>query len=103
MPLMRLKMVVFAPMPMASVATATAVNPGAFSRDRTAKRMSPSMRADSCQVGCRLHCFHLLFDHAAVEKMNAAVGEAGVARIVRHHHDGRAVAMQFAHQVHDGF
>ena len=48
-------------------------------------------------------CADAFFDHAAVEQRDGAVGELGVARIVRHHADGGAAAVQFAQQVHDGF
>src|ERR1700722_15343121 len=42
-------------------------------------------------------------DDAAVEKMYRAVGDAGVARIVRYHADRGALAMQLAQQVHYRF
>ena len=43
------------------------------------------------------------FHDAAVEQVNRAIGDAGVARIVRHHSDRRAFAMQLPQQVHHGF
>src|SRR5258706_9527413 len=45
----------------------------------------------------------LLLDDAAVEDMDAAVGVPGVARIVGHHADGRAGAVQFAEEIHHRF
>ena len=44
-----------------------------------------------------------LVDDAAVEQVDAAVGVARVARIVRHHADGRAALMQLAEQIHHRF
>src|SRR5258708_17085898 len=43
------------------------------------------------------------FYDAAVEEVNGALGEVGVALVVRDHADGRAVAMQVAQQFHHGF
>src|ERR1700747_1513253 len=43
------------------------------------------------------------FHDAAVEQVNRAVGNARVARIVRHHADRRAFTMQLPQQVHHGF
>src|SRR5579862_131896 len=48
-------------------------------------------------------CADRFFNDAAVEQMNCAIGNAGVARIVRHHADRRAFAMQLPQQVHHGF
>src|SRR4051794_25649383 len=42
-----------------------------------------------------------LFDNAAVEHMDRAVGEARITWIVRHHADGGAVAMQLFEQAHN--
>jgi len=42
-------------------------------------------------------------DDAAVEKMDGAVSDAGVARIVRYHADRGAFAVQLAQQVHHRF
>ena len=42
----------------------------------------------------------MLVHHATVEQVDLAVGVLRVARIVRHHADRRAVAMEFAHEVH---
>src|SRR5258705_11480696 len=46
--------------------------------------------------------FLSFFHDAAVEEMDRALGEAGVALVVRHHADGRAVAVQVAQQFHHG-
>jgi hypothetical protein len=46
---------------------------------------------------------HNLFHNAPVKQRNAALGAAGVARIVRHHADGGAFLMKFTQQCHDGF
>jgi len=43
------------------------------------------------------------FDDAAVEKVDGAVSDAGVARIVRYHADRGAFAVQLAQQVHHRF
>src|SRR5258706_11767679 len=45
----------------------------------------------------------LFLDDAAVEDMDAAVGVPRVARVVCHHADRGAGAMQLAEQVHDRF
>ena len=44
-----------------------------------------------------------LFDDAAVEEVDRAIGVRGVARIVRHHADRGAAAMQLAEQLHHRF
>ena len=44
-----------------------------------------------------------LFDDAAVEEVDRAVGVRGVARIVRDHADRRAAAVQLAKQLHHRF
>ena len=41
-------------------------------------------------------------DDLAVEQVNFALGVGGEARIVRHHADGRAFAMQLLQQLHHG-
>src|SRR5258707_4240006 len=43
------------------------------------------------------------FYDAAVEEVNGALGEVGVALVVRDHADGCAIAMQVAQQFHHGF
>src|SRR6186713_430995 len=45
----------------------------------------------------------VLFNDTAVEQVDAAIGVRRVARIVRHHADGGAAAMQLAEEIHDGF
>ena len=46
----------------------------------------------------------LFFGHNfAVEEMDFALSMFGKPRIVRHHADGRAVAMQVLQKLHDGF
>jgi hypothetical protein len=45
----------------------------------------------------------LLFHDAAVEEVDRTIGVCGVARIVRHHADRRAAAVQLAEQFHHGF
>src|SRR6202022_1617903 len=47
--------------------------------------------------------FLCFFDDAAVEEVNGALGEIGVALVVRNHADGGAIAMQIAEQLHNGF
>src|SRR6266851_2031625 len=44
--------------------------------------------------------FSLFLDDAAVEDVDAAVGVPRVTRVVRHHADGGAGAMQLAEQIH---
>src|SRR5579862_1262116 len=44
-------------------------------------------------------CADRFFNDAAVEQVNRAVGDTRVARIVRHHADRRAFAMQLPQQV----
>src|ERR1035437_10508605 len=41
-------------------------------------------------------------DYLSIEQMDLAIGVLGKARIVRHHADGRALAMQIGQQVHHG-
>src|SRR6201997_5692515 len=48
--------------------------------------------------GCRPRADGFFHD-AAVEQMNRAVGNAGITRIVRHHANRRAFAMQLPPQV----
>src|SRR6188474_2668661 len=45
----------------------------------------------------------VLFDHAAVEQVDAAIGVRRVTRIVGDHADGRAAAMQFPQELHHRF
>ncbi len=40
-------------------------------------------------------------DHLAVDDMHLALRAHRKFRIMRHHHDGRAVAMQLLEQIHD--
>src|ERR1700761_1316353 len=47
--------------------------------------------------------FPRFIDDAAVEQVNVALGEIGVALIVRHHANSGAVAMQVAQEFHDRF
>ena len=47
--------------------------------------------------------FFGFFHDASVKQVNVALGEVGVALVVGHHADGRAVAMQVAQQFHHGF
>src|SRR5204863_130037 len=62
-------------------------------------------RQPSAMTGFLLRHSHLrlLFDDAAVEDVDAAVGVPRVARIVRDHADRRAAAMQLAEQIHHRF
>ena len=41
-----------------------------------------------------------VLDDAAIEELHRAIGVRGVARIVRHHADRRAAAMQLGEQIH---
>src|SRR5437667_7366969 len=47
--------------------------------------------------------FLSLFDDTAVEQMDSALGEVGVALVVGDHADGGAVAVQVAQQLHHRF
>src|SRR5262245_45692989 len=47
--------------------------------------------------------FHALLDDAAVEEMDAAIGVARVARVVRHHADRGARTVQLAEEIHHSF
>src|SRR5713226_8962469 len=47
--------------------------------------------------------FLSFFYYAAVEEVDGALGEIGVALVVRNHADGGAVAVQVAQQLHDRF
>src|SRR5688572_28807447 len=102
-------MKIVAPSPSASTAPATARKPGALRRPFQAWRKS-SMKgigdAPSDRGGelMRHHAARRVFEQdAAVEELDAALGEIRVTRIVRHHHDGRAFGMQAAQQIHHGF
>src|SRR5262245_37019108 len=96
------------PRPSPSTPTASAVNPGARPRPETAAfissrnariaKSSARGRAALRQVDQRA-----LVDDAAVEELDLAVRIVGIARVVRDHADGRALAVQLAQQVHDGF
>ena len=66
------------------------------------------MRSDSHATGlvgldARLFRCATLFDDAAVEQVDRAIGVRGVARIVRDHADRRAAAVQLAKQLHHRF
>lgn len=54
-----------------------------------------------------LHTFDVradgVLDNPSVEKMNRAIGDARVARIVRNHADGSAFTMQLPQQLHHRF
>src|SRR5271155_1152360 len=47
--------------------------------------------------------FFGFFDDATVEQVNGAFGEVRVTRVVGHHADGGAVAVEVAEKFHDGF
>src|SRR6059058_3683239 len=118
-----LKMAVLAPMPSASTTITAAANPGAFSSVRIACVTSCTIPTRGRRVPQRTHHassnsefrilisefvlfrdghFHPLLDHAAVEQMDATLGVTRVSRIVRHHADRRARAVQLAEQIHHG-
>src|SRR3954469_25726662 len=60
----------------------------------------PTARCPSSAL--KLHRFgHVLLDDAAVEEMDAAIGVAGVPRVVRDHRDRRTGAVQLLEQLHD--
>src|SRR5882762_2519758 len=103
-PYTTVKIAVLAPMPRASVKTATAVNPGFFASIRKAYRMScqsvPMLRLPALRSDARFLCF---LNDAAVEQMNGALGKIRVALVVGNHADGSPVAVQVAQQFHDGF
>src|SRR6266566_1166707 len=101
-PYTTVKIAVLAPIPRASVRTATAVNPGFFASIRKAYRMScqsvamlrlPALRSDA-----RFLCF---LNDAAVEQMDGALREIRVTLVVRDHADRSPVAVQVAQQLHD--
>jgi hypothetical protein len=46
--------------------------------------------------------FHEFLHDPPVEQMNLAIGVSGKPRIVGHHADGGALAVQLAEQVHHG-
>lgn len=49
---------------------------------------------------CGRH-FHIFLDDASIKEVNRAVGIARIARIMSHHTDSGATAVQFAKQIHD--
>jgi len=65
------------------------------------RRIADARCASACTRKSRRNLFagQLFFDHAAVEKLDRAFGVAGETRIVRHHANRRAFAMQFAQAV----
>src|SRR5712671_5827125 len=95
--LMTVKIAVFAPMPSASVSTATAVNPGFFSNWRKANLRSFIFGFPYSSFfivgGPRFDAF---LDNPSVEQVHLTVGVAGEARIMGDHADCRAFAMQLA-------
>ena len=57
-----------------------------------------------CLSGLRHHsCGDSIFDDAAVEQMDGAIGVLRKTRVVRDHADGRAAGVQFLQQIHDRF
>src|SRR5262245_45294640 len=101
-------MKITAPRPSPSTPTARAVNAGARVRPATAAFSSSSnarMIRSSGLGGAALRQVDqgALVHDAAVEQLHLPVGVVRVARIVRDHADGRALAVQFAEQVHDRF
>src|SRR5712691_8698636 len=112
-----LKIAVLAPMPSPSTTTTIAVKPGAFSSVRIACLTSCTIRTRGRRVPRRTHHassnsefrilssefvlfrdghFHPFLDHAAVEQVDAALGVTRISRVVRHHADRRAGAVQLA-------
>src|SRR5436309_3173519 len=99
------KIAVLAPMPTARIAMTARVNAGALISDRAAYRRSEdtpvmSLAAFVASAFRRTRNrrglgpglfgnghFHPLFDHAAVEQMDAALGVPRIPRIVRDHAD----------------
>ena len=53
-------------------------------------------------LGCLLRGFRF-FDHLAVKEMDGPLSMLGKTRVVRHHADGCAFAMQALQQFHHGF
>src|SRR5471030_3101647 len=114
-----LKIAVLAPMPRANTITISALKPGDLTRSRSAWRRSVNMNRKQgqgqgsgtlspdprslCPLLLGHSHFGLFFDDASVEDVNAAVGVTGVARVVRHHADRGAGAVQLAEEVHDRF
>src|SRR5262245_17027712 len=104
MALTRLKSAVFAPRATPSVTTAATVSAGLRRSDRAAcprswsrPSMTPPRRSGRYAAGAG---FDVLVDDAAVEQMDGAVGMAGEARVVRHHADRGAVAVEVPQQLH---
>src|SRR5260370_16209430 len=95
---------VFAPIPSASVKTATTVNPGLFASTRIPKRRSCQMVLISYLPAlCSDARFLRLLDDSAVKQMNGTLGEVCVTLIVCNHVNTHAVSVQVAQQLHDGF
>src|SRR5688572_12250590 len=94
-----------APRPRPSTPEASAVNPGARLRPETAdfsSSMKPFMWGPSGlrRAALRQVDHVRLVDDTAVEELDLAVRIVGVARIVGHHADRRALAVQLAQEVH---
>src|SRR5437879_5764983 len=90
-PYTTVKIAVLAPMPRASVKTATAVKPGFFASIRKAYRKScqsvPMLRLPALRSDAR---FLRFLDDSAVKQVNRALREIRVPLIVRDHANGRA-------------
>src|SRR6266487_1950428 len=88
------KMAALAPMPSASVMTATDVNPSDLRSWRRANLRSfipLSLRGDP------------VFNDTAVKQMHGAIGMLSEALVVRDHANCGATLMQFSEQTHDRF
>src|SRR5277367_2845669 len=95
-----------APMPKPRATAQMRLARRCFQSIRKPKRMSFSrvftQHLDYNWLGSRVGVgFLRFFGDAAVEEVNAAIGEVGVALIVGDHADGGAVAMEVAKKLHD--
>src|SRR4029077_6474079 len=93
--------VVSAPIPNARVSTAVSVKPGDMRSWRTAYRKS---WPNTLRLTFFRQLLELVLRHdLAAEQVPLALGVLGKTRIVRHHADGRAFAVQVGKKMHDGF
>src|SRR5271169_3366606 len=99
--LMTLKIAVFAPMPMASVSTATTANPGFFASMRQPYRMSCS-KVSIClpRHGYCGACFRIrgVLRDPAVKQLDRPVAISGVGFGVRDLNNGGSQAIQLLEQ-----
>src|SRR4051812_26864958 len=94
-------MAALAPMPIASVRRATAVNPGDLRNCRTAWRRSCMGICPRARLSLRPRGNLSLINHATVEEVDAAGGLPRILRIVRDHAYRGPGGIQLTQEVHD--